>query len=59
VNIRRGILRLWFVLGALFVLGVGAASYNTIREEFRAANIPPDCNEAVVKQYGGTTSGTL
>jgi hypothetical protein len=29
--------RLWIVFSTLFVLGVGAASYNTIREEFRAS----------------------
>jgi hypothetical protein len=52
MNVRRGMFRLWIVSSALFVLGVGAASYNTIREEFRASGIDYD---AIAKKYGAET----
>jgi hypothetical protein len=52
MNVRRGMFRLWIVCSAIFVLGVGAASYSGIREEFRAAGIDYD---AMAKKYGGDT----
>jgi hypothetical protein len=50
MNIRRGMFRLWVIASILFVIGVGAISYSSIREEFRYANI--DAN-AEYKKYGG------
>ena len=52
MNIRRGMFRLWIVSSALFVLGVSAALYSRIREEFRASRIDYD---AIAKKYGGDT----
>lgn len=44
--------RLWVVASALFVVVVGAASCNGIREEFRISSIDYD---AIAKKYGGDT----
>src|SRR5437867_10460472 len=52
MNIRRGMFRLWVVSSALFVFGISAASYNTIRDEFRASSIDYD---VIFKQYSGDT----
>jgi hypothetical protein len=50
MNIRCGVFRLWIVASVLFVIGVGAASYSGIHEEFR--NAYTDWG-AEVKKYGG------
>ncbi len=50
MNIRRGMFRLWIVSSALFVLGVSAASYNAIREEFRLSDIDYD---VFAEKYNG------
>ena len=50
LNIQRGTFRLWVVASMLFVIGVGAASYSGIRQEFKNANTDWD---AEVKKYGG------
>jgi hypothetical protein len=52
LNPRRVLFRLWIVSGALFVLGVGTASHNSIREEFRVSRIDYD---VIAKKYGGET----
>lgn len=51
MNARRGMFRLWLVFSVLFVIGVGAASYIRIRNEFRIADTDLD---ALAKKYGGT-----
>ena len=50
LDIRRGTFRLWVVASVLFVIGVGAASYSGIRQEFENANTDW---EAEFKKYGG------
>lgn len=52
MNAQRGMFRLWVVVSALFVIGVGAASYGGIRNEFKVANTDYD---ALAKEAGGTT----
>jgi hypothetical protein len=52
MNIGRGMFRLWVVASALFVLGVSAACYKGIREEFRISSLDYD---AIAKKYGGDT----
>jgi hypothetical protein len=42
--------RLWIVIGSLFALGVIAASYSSIRQEFVASHVDYD---AIDKKYGG------
>lgn len=53
MDIRRGVLRLWVIFSALFVLGVSVSSYRTIREEFTAATRPRDSFAIIAKKFGG------
>jgi hypothetical protein len=50
MNVRQGTFRLWVVASVLFVIGVGAASYGGIRQEFKNANADWD---AEADKYGG------
>lgn len=56
INLRRGLFRLWIIFACLFVIAVGIASTQGIRDEFRkdsitnkwgwALMVPVDCSEA-------------
>lgn len=50
MNVQKGTFRLWVVLSVLFVIGVGAASYINVHDEFR--NAYTDWNAEFAK-YGG------
>ena len=52
MNVRKGTFRLWVILSVVFVIGVGAASYTNIYDEFR--NAYTDWNAEFVK-YGGSS----
>ena len=53
MSVRRGLFRLWVLSAALFVLGVGVSSYQTIRDEFREAARPRNYFDALAKKFGG------
>jgi hypothetical protein len=38
LNVKRGLLRIWVVLSALFILGVAFYRYCTVRDEFYGAS---------------------
>jgi hypothetical protein len=60
MNLRKGTFRLWVVLSVLFVIGVGAVEFSSVRDAFRKAQsdaelsdkygwallLPTDCSKA-------------